>query len=290
MRVLIIGCGYVGLALGEELQRRGHSVFALSRRLPAAGDSPGFEWLSGDVTQPESLRKLPSNYDWAVFCASSSHGSAADYRAVYQEGTQNVLNWLAASPPRRFVYTSSTGVYAQNDGSVVTETSATEPGTDTGRILLEAERDLLKSASHASIPAVILRVAGIYGPNRGYWLRQFLNGEAKLAGTGARWLNMIHRDDVAAAILAALEKSQSGEVYNACDNEPVQLLTVFQWLAARLQRPLPPSVPEHTDLAAKRGVTNKRVSNLKLREACAWAPRYPTFREGFALELRAEIP
>ncbi len=285
MRVLIIGCGYVGLALGEQLLRQGHEVFGLRRHAVSGGSRPGVEWLTGDVTRVETLRALPSVYDWVIYCVSSSLGTVEDYQLVYQAGVANVLDWLAATPPRKLVYTSSTGVYAQNDGSVVTENSPARPETGTGRALLEAERLLVERAQQSRFPAVILRVAGIYGPGRGYWLRQFLSGEAKLEGTGERWLNMIHRDDVAGAAIAALERGRPGEIYNACDNEPVQILTVFEWLAATLRRPLPPSVPESSSSGSKRGVTSKRISNRKLREECGWSPRYPSFREGYAREL-----
>src|SRR5256885_627677 len=115
MRVLIVGCGYVGLPLGVELVRQGHEVFGLRR----------------------------------------------------------------------------TGV---------AEAGLREPATETSRVLLEAEPVLVTG----SLPAIILRVAGIYGPGRGYWLEQYLRGEATLSRQGERIVNMIHRDDVVGAIIAAL--------------------------------------------------------------------------------------
>jgi nucleoside-diphosphate-sugar epimerase len=285
MQVLIIGCGYVGMALASQLLRMGHVVFGLRRSPTSAEMLPGLKWLTGDVTRADTLRLIPQAFDWVVYCVSSSHGTASDYQAVYLEGTRNVLHWLAAAPPRKFVYTSSTGVYAQNDGSIVDESSATIPLNDTSRILLATESTLLNNAQAKTIPAVILRVAGIYGPGRGYWLRTFLKGAAEFEATGERWLNMIHRDDVAGAISAALEQGTPGQIYNASDSEPAQLLTVFQWLAATLERPMPRLVAEPADSPAKRGVTNKRISNRKLRETCGWNPRYPTFREGYLHEI-----
>jgi nucleoside-diphosphate-sugar epimerase len=55
-------------------------------------------------------------------------------------------------------------------------------------------------------------VAGIYGPGRGFWFKQFLRGEARLEGDGSRWLNMIHRDDLIGVIIAALERGAPGEI------------------------------------------------------------------------------
>ena len=137
-------------------------------------------------------------------------------------GNRNLIEWLRPAPPRRYVYTSSTSVYGQNDGSLVVETiPITADGN--GQILVATENLLLAAASGgASVPAsasdegspgrsphpfpsVILRLAGIYGPGRGHWLKQFLRGEARLEGNGSRFLNMIHRDDVVGAIIAALK-------------------------------------------------------------------------------------
>jgi nucleoside-diphosphate-sugar epimerase len=156
----------------------------------------------------------------------------------------------------------------------VDETSVTEPALATGKILLETEQLWRRSG------AVVLRVAGIYGPGRGYWLKQFLAGEARLQAAGKRYLNMVHRDDVGGAIIAALESGQTAEVYNLVDSEPVTQIELFAWLAKHLKRPLPAGEP--ADLSAKRGVTNKRVSNQRLLSELGYSLKYPTFREGYA--------
>src|SRR5206468_778781 len=121
------------------------------------------------------------------------------------QGTRNVIEWLSRSPPRKFVYTSSTSVYGQNDGSLVKETSPTEPASETAKVLVATEKVLLEAAQQNKFPGVVLRVAGIYGPERGYWFKQYLNNEARIEGKGDRILNMIHREDVTGAIIAALK-------------------------------------------------------------------------------------
>ncbi len=284
MRTLIVGCGYVGLAAGTELARQGHPVSGLRRTnssepvLRQAGLQP----LFADLTRPESLAHVRPEFDWVVHCISAPNSSVQAYRATYVEATRHLLAWLSKAPVKKLVYTSSTGVYAQNDGSTVDEVSLTEPATETSRALLEAERLLLEAARQNRCPAVILRVAGIYGPGRGYWLRQFLSGEARLEGDGQRVLNMVHRDDVAGAIIAALQRGEPGEIYNITDNEPVTQLEVFTWLSKRLNRPLPPAGKA---APRKRGVTNKRISNECLRTQLGYRLKYPTFREGYAAEL-----
>ena len=288
VRVLIIGCGYVGLSLGAELARRGQEVFGIRRSAPAAAElkAARIHPLIADITKKEDLEKLPRDFDWVVNCAASGGGSVDDYRRLYFEGTRNLIEWLLPSPPRRYIYTSSTSVYAQNDGSVVTEIDPAAPVSETGKILVATENLLLDAAAEKKFPAVIFRVAGIYGPDRGYWLKQFLSGEAKIEGTGERFLNMVHRDDVVGAIIAALKSAPTPSVFNVVDNEPVTQLEFFKWLAQRLGKPMPPIAPENFETNRKRGATNKRVSNLRLRQQLGCQFKFPTFRQGFDAEIQ----
>jgi nucleoside-diphosphate-sugar epimerase len=298
MRVLIVGCGYVGLPLGVELVRLGHEVFGLRRNAAAESElkTAGVQPLFGDVTQPETLARLPREFDWVVNCVAAG-GGADDYRQVYLQGARNLIEWLAPNPPKKFIYTSSTSVYGQTDGSQVKESSPTEPLAETAKILVETEKVLLAAVAERKFPAVILRVAGIYGPDRGHWFKLFLKDEARMEGDGSRFLNMIHRDDLIGCIIAALKNGRGGEIYNAVDDEPVSQLHFFQWLAQALDKPLPPSEPAAAALARsgeprenpgenrKRGATNKRVSNRKLKMELGHQFKYPNFRKGYSAEL-----
>lgn len=291
MRVLIVGCGYVGLPLGADLVRRGHEVFGLRRHSTAATElkNAGIHPLFADVTGRQSLDPLPRDFEWVVNCAASSGGGEDAYRQLYLEGSRNLISWLKGSPLKKFIYTSSTSVYAQNDGSTVTEASVTEPSAPTARILVETEKLLLAAAAQ-NFPAIILRVAGIYGPGRGHAFKQFLSGEARLEGDGSRIFNMIHRTDLIGAIVAALEGGVSGKIYNVVDNEPVTQRQFFSWLSEELKRPLPPAVPTESLGDRKRGMTNKRVSNARLRADLKYEFLFPNFRAGYAEEIARIAP
>ncbi|MGA3266308.1 MAG: SDR family oxidoreductase [Verrucomicrobiota bacterium] len=286
MKCLIVGCGYVGVPLGVELARLGHEVYGVRRNAAAATElaAAGIRALTGDVTRSETLAALPREYDWVINCVAAG-GDAESYRRVYRQGMRHLLEWLAPAPPKKFVYTSSTSVYGQTDGSQVKETSPTEPVAETARVLVETEKLLLEAATRNKFPAIILRVAGIYGPERGHWFKQFLKNEARIEGDGSRWLNMIHRDDVVGCIVAALKSGRPGEIYNAVDDEPVSQANFFQWLAATVGKYPPPSVPEDTAEAAKRGATNKRVLNRKLKMELGYQFRHPNFRKGYNAEI-----
>ncbi|MCP5521456.1 MAG: SDR family oxidoreductase [Verrucomicrobiales bacterium] len=287
MRVWIIGCGYVGTALGKRLLQEGHTVTGLCRTRERATDlaAVGIRPVIADLARAEELRRLRADCTHAVLCAASAGGDLETYRRIYVNGTANVLEWLADAPPTRLVYTGSTGVYGQNDGSDVDEESPTMPQADTARVLLETEGLLRQAAMKDRVPAVLLRVAGIYGPERGYWLRQFLAGTARLDGDGSRILNMIHRDDLVESILAALLHGRPGRIYNVVDNEPVRQRDLLGWLARRLNRPLPLRAEPGIATGGKGLRGSKRILNRRLIEELQVRLRHPTFREGFDAEL-----
>jgi nucleoside-diphosphate-sugar epimerase len=291
MRALIVGYGYVGTALAARFRDLGHEVWALRRSQGSeeSTSASAINFLQADITRPETLSCLPTAYDWVVNCVSASHGGAEAYRAVYVEGMRNLVDWLRGTALQKFVYTSSTGVYGQTDGSVVDEESPTVPETGAARILIEAEQLLLGAARTDGFPGVVLRLAGIYGPGRGFWLKQFLNGEARIEGNGGRVLNSIHLEDVVGSILVALEKGTPGRIYNAVDDEPSTQLELFQWLSERLEKPLPPRAEQSEELFRKRGLTNKRVINRRLKTELGYIFKYPTFREGYAAEVERVV-
>jgi nucleoside-diphosphate-sugar epimerase len=225
------------------------------------------------LTDEAALRALADGreFEAVIHCASSGRGGADAYRSVYLGGARNLVATLA---PRLLLFTSSTSVYAQNTGDWVTEESAAEPDRETGRILRETEESVLASGG------CVARLAGIYGPGRSVLLKKFFSGEAVIEGDGGRWINQVHRDDIATALALLVARGERG-IFNVSDDVPMSQREVYEWLAARFARPLPPSGP--VDSHRKRGVTSKRVSNAKLR-AFGWLPRYRSFREAVELD------
>lgn len=289
MRVLIIGCGYVGTALAARLLQRGAEVHAV-RRTAAEATSPslaGIRWLTLDITQRAAVQSLRQPWDFVINSVSSSRGGVEVYRQVFLEAARHLSEIFAAHPPGLYVHLSSTSVYGQTDGAWVTEDSPTEPASETARILVATEQHWLQAAA-AGLPLTILRLAGIYGPGRCYWLSQFLGGLARLGEGDSRFLNMIHRDDVVAAIWAALEHraAAAGRIFNVADDGPVTPRELYGWLAGVLQKPLPPQGQAGQTPPRKRALTNKRISNARLKNELGWRPRYPTYREGFLEEIR----
>ena len=258
-KLLVIGAGY----LGDEILRR---FKAAGWDATGASLSGGENLITCDVSDAESVAALP-DVDAVIHCAASGRGGEDAYRKVYLNGCENLVHRF---PHAKIAFTSSSSVYAQQNGELVTEKSETIPDRETGRLLLAAEECVLKAGG------VVARLAGIYGPGRSVLLGKFKSGEAVIEEDGRRFINQIHRDDAAGALLHlfSLTDFPAGEIFNVCDSESLTQLEVYRGLAEIFGKELPPSGPR--DLNRKRGWTHKRVSNAKLI-ATGWQPKYPSF-------------
>lgn len=275
--ILIAGCGYVGCALAARLLARGERVIGVRRNASALPS--GIEPLAVDLRDRALADALDPAIDRLVYAASPDGPDEASYRAAYVEGLANVADALerAGAHVTRAVLTSSTAVYAHDDGRWVDEDSPTTAAGN-ARWLLEAERLLAGRFAEG----VALRLGGIYGPGRDRIVRSVADGSARMP-RAARHANRIHRDDAASAIGALLEAPAPRRVYVGVDDDPADLREVYAWLAQALGRP--PPEPESADAPRARG-GNKRCSNARLR-ALGWAPRYPSFRQGYAAAIAA---
>jgi nucleoside-diphosphate-sugar epimerase len=272
-RTLIVGCGYIGLPLALRLHGEGHEIIGWVHS-PASAETlagHGFEQIViGSVSEEKLWKSIKGDIDLVVHCASSGRGGPEAYREVFLEGVK-MMN--AHQPKARRIFVSSTSVYGQAQGEIVTEESIAEPITETGQILREAEKEALASG------VIVVRSVGIYGPGRGVLWEKFRRGDAVIEGDGQRWINQIHQHDLVSALVHLSEKGESGQIYNVSDDTPVTQLDFYTWCAELLRKPLPPHGQVNTQ--RKRGLTNKRVSNAKLR-VTGWQPLYPSFREGLA--------
>jgi nucleoside-diphosphate-sugar epimerase len=255
-KTLIIGCGYIGLPLALGLQALAEHCF---RRV-----------ITGSVADSALWESMNARYDLVTHCASSGRGGEAAYEEVFLKGVQ-MINTHQAQARRLLV--SSTSVYGQTQGEIVTEESPAEPLSATSRILREAEKLAVVSG------ITVVRSSSIYGPGRGVLFDKFQRGDAVIEGDGLRWTNQIHQHDLVSAMIHLIEVGKPGEIYNASDDRPVTYLDYYTWCSKFLNKPMPPFGPVNTQ--RKRGLTNKRVSNVKLR-GTGWSPVYPSFREGIA--------
>jgi nucleoside-diphosphate-sugar epimerase len=197
-------------------------------------------------------------------------------RQVYVEGLRNVLDRLP--PPACFLYVSSTSVYGQTGGEEVDENAATEPLDESGRVVLAAEALLRSRCANA----VVLRLAGIYGPGR-LLRQQALQAGQPLTTDPDKWLNLIHVEDGATAVAAAEQRGTPGSVYNICDGQPVQRREFYRELARQLRCPVPQFIAPSGDVpVAGRELANRRICNRKMSTELGVILKYPSYREGLA--------
>ena len=269
-RILIAGCGYVGQATGDLFHAAGWAVegWTHSAKSAARLSTKPYPVYGVDIADQAQIQARVGAFDAVIHCASSSGGGVEAYRQIYLNGTRNLLIRFSGS---QMLFTGSTSVYAQCDGSWVTEESQTNPAREEGRILLETEDLVLGDGG------IVARLGGIYGPGRSALLAKFLSGTAIIDPENDRFINQVHRDDIAGALFLLLNRtSLAREIYNVVDDQPILQSECYRWLAETMNRPVPPIGKAKGQ--PKRGASNKRVSNAKLGRL-GWVPQYRTFAE-----------
>ena len=286
--VFIFGCGYVGTALAQHLISNDVRVGALTRnpdkaaRLRELGIS---EVIEAELDSKDWHNRINDRYLAVVNCVSSASGGIDGYVKSYLNGQQSILEWAKSQSIMTYVYTSSTSVYPQDEGLVVNEEADTSNAPPAGRVILESERLLAKADCLGRW--FVLRLVGIYGPDRHYLLDRLRETNSEISGSGEYALNMIHLEDIVGAICATLSANQYVEsgIFNISDDTPSLKVDVLTWLAKELDLPPPnfnlSEVSEGRSYQGRR-VRHRLISNAKARERLDWQPRYPSYREGYA--------
>lgn len=280
-RILIAGCGDVGLRTAKKLLATGHSVWALRRHCQNAVTVDGLQWIQADLTDLDSLEHLPKVFDYIVFCPAPKAGAKklsrqALYEQVYITGLTNMLQFAdKCFGLKRIFFVSSTSVYGQDNGQWVSEESPTEPKAFNGKILLQAENKLINSR----FLATIIRSAGIYGPNRYRFLERILSG----AELRSQYTNRIHSEDLAAVLSFLIQLDSQGRkldsIYLAVDNLPCTEYEIATWLCRYIEtiNRQPPALGP----PPKAGLQNKRCSGQRLNDL-GYRYSYPSYQQGYA--------
>jgi nucleoside-diphosphate-sugar epimerase len=279
---LIVGCGYLGERVGKILLARGEPVSGTVRSPARAGTlaTIGIEPVIADVLAPQSLAALP-DADRVLYCVGLDRTASVPMRTVCVDGLRNVLARLQGRYGR-LAYVSSTGVYGRNEGGFVSEDDPAEPVHESGRVVLDAEQ-LLRPEG-----AIVLRCSGLYGPGRIPGRASLERGEP-IPGDPSRYLNLIHIDDAATAVVAALDRGERGRIYHLSDDRPVERREYYGRAAALLGAPPPHFAPPAPGgPAALREESSKRISNRRLRNELGVILAYPDIETGLPAALEAE--
>lgn len=275
--LLSIGHGYSAQALSRRLLPQGWRVIGTTRSAEkaAALRAMGVEALiwPGDIS---------AALGQATHLLSSVAPDGEGDPVLRALGGQ-----IAAAGPVWVGDPSTTAVYGHHGGDWVDEDTPLAPTTARGAARVRAEADW----AALGLPLHIFRLAGIYGPGRGPF-KKVRDGTARQILKPGQVFSRVHVEDIAAVLEASLMRPDPGAVYNVCDDEPASPEAVLTLAARLLGLPEPPmeiyEAAEMTPLARSFYAENKRVRNVRIKDALGVRLRYPTYREGLAGILAAE--
>ena len=280
MSKLVFGCGYLGKRVAAQWRQAGHSVHVITRSSERAVElqTEGFHPIVADVCQPDTLTGLPEA-ETILYAVGFDRNSNHSIEEVYVDGFENVLAAISRRT-QRLIYVSSTGVYGYDDGCWIDETSRCNPTRAGGLACLAAEQRLQQHPLAEC--SIILRMAGIYGPNR-IPRRQDIARGIPLNVASAGYLNLIHVEDAVQVILRAEAASATPELYLVSDGQPVLRRDYFCELARLLglEKPSFESSPANSSREA-RASGSKRIKNNRMLEKLEISLRFPSYREGLA--------
>ena len=287
MRIMIFGCGYLGRRVARAWIDAGHEVLAVTRTQKNAESfrQSGIQPVVADICDPDSLAILPE-VDLIFYAVGFDRNSGRSHKEVTCGGLRNVLSSINGRC-RRFIYVSSTSVFGQSAGEWVDESSECKPTQPGGQNCIEAERLVWEYFPNSDVTnANVLRLAGIYGPERLLSRIESIRAGLSVAGRGDSWLNLIHVDDAASAVLACEKTGAPFETYVVVDDLPVLRSEYYTNLAELVGGPAPVFNPEEASARGSGGL-NKRCSNKTLRERLKWTPAYPTIATGLPASINS---
>jgi len=276
---LIVGCGYIGSRVAAFLKASQDSgpIFTMTRSRQKADSlaDKGYEPVVADWTDRRTLPALPQ-CDQVLVAVSYDSKSGVSREDSQVGGLSNLLDFLPASAD--ICYLSTTGVFHQCDGSWVDENSPARPVGEGGKAHLRAE-ELLHRRRPTS-PWTILRLAGIYGPGRIPRVADVLAGRP-IEGPNSGYLNLIHRDDAAAAILANWTHPQGRQrLYLVADDQPIIRSQFYKQIAILSGAASPSFAPTDKPSLSARSASNKRIWNRRLKRDLLPKLQFPTYVQG----------
>ena len=247
-RVLIVGCGDVGLRVARNLPGRVR-ILALTSSAGRIDElrSRGITPLRGDLDRPAQLRRLAGVATRVIHLAPPP--AEGDPQWWRDRRTLSLLRALRMrSRPAALVYGSTSGVYGDCAGARVAETRLPNPRTPRAQRRVDAEQAVRHFGRAAQVRASILRIPGIYAPDRegGTPRERLLKGTPVLVAADDVYTSHIHADDLARAVLAALWRGKHQRIYNAADDSEMKMGDYFDLAADLYGLPRPPRIPRST--------------------------------------------
>jgi nucleoside-diphosphate-sugar epimerase len=285
---LIAGAsGYVGARLAERLLAHGHRVRGLVPDPEAAGvdrlAALGMAVWTGDVTQPDSLVGVADGVDYVLNLTSRLVLDNGSVRRTFVEGNQNLIAACSRSRTvRTYLFTSGTAPYGDAGEHLVDEDTPATPTCPLGEVLVAAEQSILDAVRRHHFPAMILRVASIYGPDRDF-VDAIEAGTVTVYGDGRNFVPHIHIDDLLEVLERLPAEGQPGAIYNVGDDEPLRWIDLVGNVRQRLgmvpPRTFSPAVALNAGLdpsVVAMLTASVRLTNARLKHDLNLTLRYPS--------------
>jgi len=301
MRIFLTGAtGVLGRRALPLLTGAGHSVTAVARRPQSRADlaREGASPIELDLFDANAVGKAVAGHDAVVNLATHlPAGFRAFLPGAWKENDRirrvvsaNLVDAALAGGAARFIQESFAPVYPDRGDQWIDERVPIAP-VAYNRTVVDAERSAERFSGGGGT-GVVLRFALLYGPDSWFTrdlIRYVRRGWAQVPGAADAYISSVSHDDAAAAVVAALGAAPG--IYNVVDDEPMRRREFFDSLAGVLGVP-PPRLPPPwlKYLFGSLGemlARSLRISNRKLRDACGWAPRYPSMREGWPAVVAA---
>lgn len=287
-RVLIVGCGDVGLRVVRALPARVRVIALTSspQRAPALR-AQGITPLVGNLDAPATLSRLAGIADRVVHLAPPAGEPQEQWWR--DRRTQALLRALRLrSLPQSLVYASTSGVYGDCGGERVSETRRVAPHTPRAQRRVDAERQLRVFGRGTGVRTALLRIPGIYAPDRagGTPRDRLLKGTPVLTPEDDVYTNHIHAEDLARAVLAALWRGRAQRAYNVSDDSELRMGDYFDLAADIYGLPRPPRVPRSTAqeqlplMLLSFMSESRRLDNARLKNELRLKLRHPTVDSG----------
>ena len=287
-RVLVVGCGDVGLRVAQRM-RANVRLMALTSSPDRRGllRSRGITPLAGDLDDAASLKRLAALATRVVHLAPPrGEGDAQWWRDARTLSLVRALR--ARSLPLTLVYGSTSGVYGDCGGARVSETRPILPQTPRAQRRADAERVVRHFGRATGVRVSVLRIPGIYAADRegGTPRERLLKGTPVLAPADDVYTNHIHADDLARAVVAAVWRGRPQRVLNACDDSELKMGEYFDLAAERYGLPKPPRVSrsaaaETLPLMLLSFMNeSRRLDNARLKRELRLVLRYPSVADG----------
>jgi nucleoside-diphosphate-sugar epimerase len=292
--VLIVGCGDVGLRVAHALPARARLLaLTSSPERVSLLRSRGITPLHGNLDRPATLARLAGLATRVVHLAPpDGEGGAQWWRDLRTAALLRVL--LRREPPRSLVYASTSGVYGDCAGARVAETRPLQPHTPRAQRRADAERAVRHFGRAAHVRAAILRVPGIYAPDRegGTPRERLIKGTPVLQPQDDVYTNHIHADDLARIVWAALWRGKPNRVYNAVDDSALKMGDYFDLVADAFGLPRPQRISrQQAGEQLPAGLLSfmsesRRLRNRRLKEELRVDLRYLQVSDGIRAASR----